>query len=68
VQKFSTFTILLSTEPPTFAPLVPPPYLPEIIGPIRELPPPEFPGIDDDEIEFADETEEIEIPDDIEEM
>ncbi|MCL2223874.1 MAG: hypothetical protein FWB96_02775 [Defluviitaleaceae bacterium] len=45
----SRFAILLSTEPPTFAPLVPPPYLPEFIAP--EVPPFEIPMFDDDEFD-----------------
>jgi len=57
------FAILLSTEPPTFAPLVPPPELPEIFPRGRTLAPPVFPDIEDDE-----EFEEIEEDEDDDEI
>ncbi|MCL2355849.1 MAG: hypothetical protein FWC70_01660 [Defluviitaleaceae bacterium] len=49
----SMFTMLLATEPPTFTPLVPPPYLPEVIAP-TVLPPAVVP------VEELDDEEEIE--------
>jgi flagellar motility protein MotE (MotC chaperone) len=52
----TTFTILLSTEPPTFAPLVAPRDLPEILPPV-DVPPVPSPS---DEEEIEDEEEEIE--------
>jgi len=50
----SRFAILLSVEPPTFEPLVPPPYLPEF-----EFTPPEIiiitPPTEDEYYEYEDE-------------
>jgi FtsZ-binding cell division protein ZapB len=63
----SAFTILLSTEPPTFAPLVPPPALPEIspLVPPRPTPPPPIEEDDDDDGEDeGDAEEEIDEEDD----
>ncbi|MCL2197706.1 MAG: hypothetical protein FWB80_02175 [Defluviitaleaceae bacterium] len=50
----TTFTNLISVEPPTFAPLVPPPFLPEIFPPT----PPPFVPIDDLDDEEYEEDEE----------
>ncbi|MCL1846232.1 MAG: hypothetical protein FWF77_10055 [Defluviitaleaceae bacterium] len=62
----STFAILLATEPPTFSPLSPPPYLPEIIEPVAS---PVMPGAVVPDDELVDESEEIdEISDELEEM
>lgn len=63
----ATFTMLLATEPPTFTPLVPPPYLPEIFAPVT---PPAIVPVEelDEEEEEEEEDEEIEEePDDEEE-
>jgi hypothetical protein len=53
----TTFAILLSTAPPTFAPLVPPPYLPEIREPIITPPPTPIPVDEIEEEESEEETE-----------
>ena len=57
----TTFTILLSTAPPTFAPLVPPPYLPEIREPIVTPPPTPIPVDENEEEDSEDSEEETEI-------
>lgn len=55
---FARFTVLLSTEPPTFMPLIPPPYLPAIIAQEIIITPPDIPS---DLLELGDEIDEGEI-------
>jgi len=70
-MSVATFTILLATEPPTFTPLAPPPYLPEIIEPTAPMAMPpavvpveELDAEEDDEVEEEEEEEEPEEDDD----
>ncbi|MCL2047624.1 MAG: hypothetical protein FWG87_02745 [Defluviitaleaceae bacterium] len=63
VNVSTTFTILLSTEPPTFAPLVPPTVLAEVTEPIVTPPPTPIPieeAGEEAEEEAEEETEEAE--------